>query len=129
MHYSEAVVRHFRNPRRSGTLPADTPGLGVARVGDAQRGGVVDLQLRVDEHTARIVDARFRAYGCGATIAAASWVCDWLPGHTADEAVRLRDGVIGAALTLPPAKLHCAVLAASAAREAVADYTANRRVE
>lgn len=125
MRYSDTLVRHFRNPSRVGTLSGDTSGLGTARVGDAQRGGLIDLQIRLDTRCARILDARFKAYGCGATIAAASWVCEWLPGHTPEQVDELRDATISKALTLPPQKVHCAVLAATAARAAVADGMAN----
>lgn len=128
MRYSDTLHQHFRHPCRMGMLPVGMPGRCVARVGEARHGGVIELSMQVDAVTNRVLDAGFRAYGCGATIAAASWVCAWLPGHTTAQVSELRDSLISQALKLPPAKLHCAVLAVSAARAALADYQANRLV-
>lgn len=126
MDYSETLVKHFRQPvtvtERSGE-----PYQAAIRVGDPRRGGVIDLQLRIDERGV-ISGAGFRAYGCGVTIAAASWVCDWLPRRSLDEAATLHDTTVSAALALPPSKLHCAVLATAAVRMAVADYRAKATV-
>ena len=117
MHYSDAVQRHFRQPARGGRFPPGTPGVCGAAVGDPARGGRIVLQLQVDA-AGRIRDARFLAYGCGVTLAAASWISDWLPGRSLAEAVVVRDAPIREALDLPAEKLHCAVLAAAAARSA-----------
>ncbi len=128
MRYSDILYQHFRHPCRVGMLPVGTPDRGAARGGEARHGGVIELSIQIDGVTHRVLDAGFRAYGCGATIAAASWVCAWLPGHTTAQVSELRDSLISQALTLPPAKLHCAVLAVSAARAALADYQASRLV-
>ncbi len=122
MQYSDTLLAHFRHPAGIGVFPPDLPGVHSARVGDPRHGAVIGLQIRLDEQ-GRIIDARFRAYGCGATIAAASWVRDWLPGRTVDEACALHDDTVRAALDLPPAKLHCAVLAVAAVRAALDEST------
>lgn len=122
MQYSETLLAHFRQPTGVGVFPPGLLGIRSARVGDPRHGAVIGLQIRLDGRQ-RIVDARFRAYGCGATIAAASWVRDWLPGCTVAEALALHDDTIRAALDLPPAKLHCAVLAVAAVRAALDEFT------
>jgi nitrogen fixation NifU-like protein len=128
MRYSDTLHQYFSHPCRVGMLPVGTPGRGAARVGEARHGGVIDLSIQIDAATDSVLDAGFRAYGCGATIAAASWVCAWLPGHTTSQVSELRDSLISQALKLPSAKLHCAVLAVSAAHAALADYQASRLV-
>lgn len=121
MHYSETLLAHFRQPVRAGSFTAAAPAQASARVGDPRRGGVMLLQLRIGPD-GLIEQARFQAHGCGATIAAGSWVCDWLCGRTLAQAQALRDSQISAALGLPAGKLHCAVLASTAVRMAIADY-------
>ena len=125
MRYSDTLYEHFRHPCHVGLLAEDIPGRGVAKVGEPQHGAVIELYIQVDQSSQRLVDARFKAYGCGATIASASWLCAWLPGHTIEQVRQLHDATLSAALALPPAKLHCAVLAVAAAHAAVADYLSN----
>ncbi len=124
MPYSTTLMEHFRQPSRAGLVPVGNAR--VVWVGDPRRGGVIVLQSRLDD-PGRIADVRFQAYGCGATIAAASWVSDWLMGRTLEQAAGLNDRLIAAALELPPAKLHCAVLAMAAVRAMIDDYVDSTR--
>ncbi len=122
MRYSDTLYQHFRDSQRVGQLPADQPGYGSARVGEVRHGGVIELSLQVDPSHQQVADARFKAYGCGATIAAAAWVCTWLPGRCIEQVESIDAEIISRGLTLPPNKVQCAVLAASAVRAALANY-------
>ena len=123
MAYSPALLRHFHQPANAGCFDVNAPVQASALCGDPHHGGLVRLQLQVDSGGV-INAARFQAYGCGATIAAASWVCDWLHGRALAEAAALHDSTVSAALELPPNKVHCAVLATAAVRAALGSHHA-----
>lgn len=116
--YSEAVQDHFRHPRNVGSFPVQLARVGRGRAGQAATGGVLHLQLHVSE-SGIISDTRFRAYGCGATIAAGSYVSQWLQGKTLQQAGQLSMQQVVQALELPPVKVHCAMLAEDALKAAV----------
>lgn len=120
--YSAQVLDHFLNPRQAGSLlPSDT-GVSWAQAGSVETGGVLGFQVRVDR-TGHITDTRFRAYGCGATIAAGSWVADWLVGKSLEQATSLKAASVVQALDLPPVKMHCALLAEEALSRAIRHVT------
>ena len=106
--YSAAVLEHVRNPRNAGRLPADDPGVLTGEAGDgvSER---VRLQLRVDA-AGRIEASRFKAFGCPATIAAASYAALRLEGGTLERAKELRADEISDALDLAPAQRALAEL-------------------
>jgi nitrogen fixation NifU-like protein len=120
--YSATVLDHFQHPRNLGDLePADA----VADVENPACGDRTRLALRV--RGGRIVAARFRAEGCPAAIAASSITTELILGKTLDEAARLRDQDVAAALGgLPRNKLHCSVLAEDVIRAAIEDYRARQ---
>ena len=70
----------------------------------------------------KIIDVKFKTYGCGSAIASSSLFVDMLKGRTIDEAKNIKDKEIAKALELPPIKLHCSVLAEEAIRKAIADW-------
>ena len=78
------------------------------------------LQIQVDENE-RIVDAKFKTFGCGSAIASSSLATEWIKGRTLDEAMQLKNTDIVTELALPPVKIHCSVLAEDAVRAAIAD--------
>ncbi len=105
--YSAAVLEHVRNPRNAGRLPSDDPGVLTGEAGDgAER---VRLQLRVDA-AGRICASRFKAFGCPATLAAASYTALRLEGGTLSRATELRADEISDALDLAPAQRALAEL-------------------
>jgi nitrogen fixation NifU-like protein len=113
--YSATVIDHYRNPRNVGEI-ADSPA--VAQVGDPAHGDVLRLGLRIAE--GRVVDARFKSFGCTAAIAAGSVTTVLLIGRRLDEAERVTNHDVVLALGgLPDSKLHCSVLAEQAIREAL----------
>lgn len=120
-HYSAQVLEHYLRPRNVGRLSPTDPDVGTGEAGEPEQGGVIRMQLRVDT-SGIIKETRFKAYGCGATIAAASWCSEWLLGKTLDQPGSLEPSDLIAALSLPPVKTHCAILAHEAALAAVHDY-------
>jgi len=122
MSYSAAVVDHYENPRNVGKFDADDTDVGTGLVGAPACGDVLRLQIRVDEATGVIKDAKFKTYGCGSAIAASSLVTEWLKGKTLDEAETIKNSEIAQELALPPVKIHCSILAEDAIKSAIDDY-------
>jgi nitrogen fixation protein NifU and related proteins len=115
---SAAARDHFEHPRNAGELNADHPDVTVALVGEPVSGAILQLHLRIDE-TGTIIAARFRAYGCGWTIACGSLLTEIIQGRTLDGAARFRHHELLEQLEVPPAKLACAVLAETALKTAL----------
>ena len=122
MAYSDKVVDHFENPRNVGSLDADSDDVGTALVGAPQCGDVMKLQIKVDDETNKIVDAKFRTFGCGSAIASSSLATDWIIDRTLDEAQEVQNTDIVEELSLPPVKIHCSILAEDAIQKAIEDY-------
>jgi nitrogen fixation NifU-like protein len=118
MAYSEKVVDHFTNPRNMGSFKKDEEGIGTGMVGAPECGDVMKLQIKVD----RIVDAKFKTFGCGSAIASSSLATEWLKGKTIDEAQKIKNTDIVQELNLPPVKIHCSVLAEDAIKAALSDF-------
>ena len=121
MAYSSQVVDHYENPRNVGKFDIDDS-VGTGMVGAPACGDVMKLQIRVDESTGVITDARFKTYGCGSAIASSSLVTEWVKGKTLDQAATIRNSQIAEELSLPPVKIHCSILAEDAIKAAVEDY-------
>lgn len=121
MNYSAEVLVHYRNPRNAGTLDPQLPDVGTGQAGSREQGAVVRLQIKVEDD-GRIGQARFKAYGCGCTIAAASLATEWLQGADLDKAAGLNSAAFVEALSLPPVKMYCAMLAEDAIQAAIDDY-------
>lgn len=120
MAYSEKVVDHFTNPRNMGSFKKDEEGIGTGMVGAPECGDVMKLQIKVQND--RIVDAKFKTFGCGSAIASSSLATEWLKGKTIDEAQKIKNTDIVQELNLPPVKIHCSVLAEDAIKAALADF-------
>jgi len=116
--YSEKVMDHFSNPRNVGELP-DANGIG--QVGNPRCGDIMKIYMRIEDNVIR--DVSFKTFGCGAAIATSSMATELVKGKTVEEALRLSNRAVAEALDgLPPAKLHCSVLAEEGIRSAIADY-------
>ena len=120
MAYSDKVIDHFENPRNVGTLDKKDSHVGTGIVGAPECGDVMKLQIQVDDDN-RVVDARFKTFGCGSAIASSSLATEWVRGKTLDECLGIRNTDIVKELSLPPVKIHCSVLAEDAIRAAIAD--------
>jgi nitrogen fixation NifU-like protein len=122
MAYSTQVIDHYENPRNVGSFDKSDSGVGTGMVGAPACGDVMKLQIKVDESTGVITDARFKTYGCGSAIASSSLVTEWVKGKTLDEAATIRNTTIAEELALPPVKIHCSILAEDAIKAAIEDY-------
>ena len=120
--YSEKVMDHFSNPRNVGEIEnAD----GVGLVGNAKCGDIMKVFLKIENNI--IVDVKFKTFGCGAAIATSSMATEMIKGKTLDEALEVTNKAVAEALDgLPPAKMHCSVLAEEAIRSAIEDYQKNQ---
>lgn len=116
--YSEKVMDHFSNPRNVGEI-ADASGVG--QVGNAKCGDIMKIYLQIEDNI--IKDVKFKTFGCGAAIATSSIATEMIIGKTVEEALKLTNSAVVEALEgLPPAKIHCSVLAEEAVKAAIEDY-------
>lgn len=120
--YHERIIDHYENPRNVGSLEKAKKTVGTGLVGAPACGDVMKLQFEVDEKTGRIIDAKFKTFGCGSAIASSSVATEWLKGKFVDDCVNIKNTDIAAHLKLPPVKLHCSMLAEDAIKAAVDDY-------
>jgi nitrogen fixation protein NifU and related proteins len=120
MAYSEKVIDHYNKPRNVGSFSKEEQDVGTGIVGAPECGDVMKLQIKVEGD--RIVDARFKTFGCGSAIASSSLATEWVKGKTLDEALTIKNTQIVEELSLPPVKIHCSVLAEDAIKSAIADY-------
>ena len=123
--YSEKVMDHFANPRNVGEI-ADADGVG--EVGNAKCGDIMKIYLKIENNV--IVDCKFKTFGCGAAVATSSMATEMVKGKTVEEALELTNKAVMEALDgLPPAKVHCSVLAEEAVEAAIMDYFAKNAIE
>jgi nitrogen fixation NifU-like protein len=122
MAYSAQVIDHYENPRNVGSFDKSLCNIGTGMVGAPACGDVMKLQIKVDELTGIITDARFKTYGCGSAIASSSLVTEWVKGKTLDQASEIKNTDIAHELSLPPVKIHCSILAEDAIKAAIKDY-------
>ena len=131
MAYSQKVVDRFedvlRNPAKHsvGRFDPKDPNVATGMVGAPACGDVMKLDLKLDEND-RILDVKFKTYGCGSAIASSTMFVEMLTGKTIAEAKLIKDKDIADALELPPIKLHCSVLAEGAISKAIVDWEAKK---
>ena len=125
MIYSEKVLDHFSNPRNVGEIEnAD----GVGEVGNVKCGDIMKIYLKIDNNI--ITDVKFETFGCGSAIASSSMATEMIKGKSVDEALELTNRAVVEALDgLPPAKVHCSVLAEEAVKKALKDYYDKNGIE
>ena len=116
--YTEQVMDHFTHPRNVGEI--ENPS-GVGTVGNPQCGDIMRIFIKVEEE--RIVDVKFKTFGCGAAIATSSKATEMVLGRTVEEALAITNKMVADALGgLPPVKMHCSLLAEEALHAAIEDY-------
>ncbi|MBI5576073.1 MAG: Fe-S cluster assembly scaffold protein NifU [Deltaproteobacteria bacterium] len=120
--YSAKVMDHFMNPRNVGEIEnAD----GVGEVGNPACGDMMRLYVKVED--GKVVEAKFRTFGCGAAIASSSMLTEMIKGKSVDEARAITNQQVSEALDgLPPVKIHCSVMAEQAVKAALDDYAKRR---
>jgi nitrogen fixation NifU-like protein len=127
MAYSQKVVQRFQdvldNPAAHavGRFDPKDPNVATGMVGAPACGDVMKLDLKLDDND-RILDVKFKTYGCGSAIASSTLFVEMLKGKTTEEAKLIKDKDIATALELPPIKLHCSVLAESGIKKAVENW-------
>ncbi|XP_077286539.1 iron-sulfur cluster assembly enzyme [Arctopsyche grandis] len=119
--YHANVLEHYENPRNVGSLDKKKKNVGTGLVGAPACGDVMKLQIEVDDQ-GKIIDAKFKTFGCGSAIASSSLATEWVKGKTVDQALKLKNTDIAKELSLPPVKLHCSMLAEDAIKAALSDY-------
>jgi len=120
MSYSEKVIEHYERPNNVGSMDDASSSVGTGLVGAPECGDVMKLQIKVKDN--KIIDAKFKTFGCGSAIASSSLATEWVKGKSLDEAQSIKNTDIVKELSLPPVKIHCSVLAEDAIKAAIADY-------
>jgi len=132
MAYSQKVVNRFESVLHNPAAysvgrfdPAD-PNVATGMVGAPACGDVMKLDLKLDDND-RILDVKFKTYGCGSAIASSTMFVEMLKGKTTEEAKLIKDKDIADVLELPPIKLHCSVLAESGIKKAIKHWEQKKR--
>ena len=120
MAYSAQVLDHYNNPRNVGKMDPSDPSVGTGMVGAPACGDVMRLQIKIEDDV--VTNAVFKTYGCGSAIASSSLLTEWVKGKTVADVQAIKNTEIVEALSLPPVKIHCSVLAEDAIKSAVKDY-------
>ncbi len=121
--YTDKVMDHFTNPRNVGDM-ADADGVG--QEGNPTCGDAMKIYIKVKDD--RIVDAKFKTFGCGAAIAVSSMVTEMVKGKTLDEALAIsKEAVANELGGLPPQKMHCSMLGSDALKKAIEDYRSRQK--
>ena len=115
------ISQHFDEPRNVGAFAKDDDNVATGIVGAPECGDVMKLQLKINEEGV-IEDARFKTFGCGSTIASASYLTEFVKGKSVDDAAQVKGEQIREELCLPPAKIHCSVMAEDALKAAITDW-------
>ncbi|MBI5375783.1 MAG: Fe-S cluster assembly scaffold protein NifU [Candidatus Schekmanbacteria bacterium] len=116
--YSDKVMDHFMNPRNVGEIvDADA----VGQVGNPSCGDIMKLYVKIKD--GKVIDAKFKTFGCGAAIATSSMVTEMVKGLSIEDAMKISKQAVAEALDgLPPQKMHCSNLAADALKSALEEY-------
>ena len=132
MAYSKEVVERFesvlRNPEKHavGKFNPQDSDIATGMVGAPSCGDVMRLQLKLDQANdpdkAKILDVKFKTYGCGSAIASSTMFVDMLKGKTIEQAMAITNDEIAEALDLPPIKIHCSVLAEEGIKKAIQNW-------
>mmetsp|Transcript_21674 Transcript_21674/g.38275 ORF Transcript_21674/g.38275 Transcript_21674/m.38275 type:complete len:162 (+) Transcript_21674:196-681(+) len=118
--YTASLLDHYENPRNVGSLDKNKTTVGTGLVGAPACGDVMKLQIEVDDN-GRIIESKFKTFGCGSAIASSSVATEWVKGKTIDECMDIKNSDIAKYLDLPPVKLHCSMLAEDAIKAAIQD--------
>ena len=127
MAYSDKVLDHYNNPRNVGSLDKSKTTVGTGVVGAPECGDVMKLQIEIEGD--RIVDAKFKTFGCGSAIASSSLVTEMVKGKSVEFAETVSNTTIAKELSLPPVKIHCSVLAEDSIKAAIKDYREKNGLE
>jgi len=123
--YSDKVMEHFKNPHNVGEIK-DADGIG--EVGNPVCGDIMKIYIKVKDN--KIIDCKFKTFGCGAAIATSSMITEMVKGKDIDEALKISNKAVAEALGgLPPIKMHCSNLAADGLAKAIEDYKQKSKIK
>ena len=123
--YSQKVMDHFYNPRNVGEIAGANA---VGTVGNPKCGDIMKIYMKIENNV--IEDIKFKTFGCGAAVATSSMSTEMVKGKTIEEALKLTNRAVAEALDgLPPAKMHCSVLAEEAIKTAISDYLRRQGID
>ncbi|MCK4337013.1 MAG: Fe-S cluster assembly scaffold protein NifU [Candidatus Aminicenantes bacterium] len=116
--YNDKVLDHFENPRNVGVIEnAD----GIGEVGSPICGDMMYFYIKVDND--KLVDVKFKTFGCAAAIAVSSMISEMAIGMSLDEAMKITNSDVVEELGgLPERKLHCSNLGADALHKAIENF-------
>jgi len=123
--YHEKIIDHYENPRNVGTLDKNKKSVGTALVGAPACGDVMKLQIEVKD--GKIIDSKFKTFGCGSAIASSSYGSELIIGKELSEVSKITNKDIASYLKLPPVKLHCSMLFEDAVKGAIKDYKSKNK--
>lgn len=122
MAYSPAVIEHYSHPRNVGRLDKNDPNVGEGIVGAPECGDLIRLSIRINPQTEVIEDVRWKTFGCGSAVASSSYISELAKGKSVEKALEIKNTEVREALSLPPAKIHCSILARDAIEAAIKDW-------
>jgi NifU-like protein len=132
--YSAIVSERMNNPMHRGEISEEeAKALGarliVADWGAESCGDAVRLYWAVDPKTDRILQAKFKSFGCGTAIASSDMMAELSLGKTVDEALKITNIEVERSLrddpdtpAIPPQKMHCSVMAYDVIKKAASLY-------
>lgn len=121
--YPQPIWQRFRTAPRAGRFGPGEPGVVSGRAGTPAANSVLELQLKFAG--GKVGDARFRAYGCPASIAVGAWLAEWSIGRSRGELAVLSAAMLREALEIPDEKAHCALLGEDALKALLKDVPRN----
>ncbi|MFC1789767.1 iron-sulfur cluster assembly scaffold protein [Patescibacteria group bacterium] len=128
--YTKKVFECFKNPKNYGKMKNPD---GVGKIGNPVCGDVMWLYIKVEKNKKNqemIKDIKFETFGCVAAIATSSIITDLAKGKTLKEAMKIdKQKIVESLGGLPPIKMHCSILAASALAVAIKDYLSKNKDE
>jgi nitrogen fixation NifU-like protein len=116
--YPKFLMEHFQSPRNVGEI-SDPDGVGT--VGNASCGDIMQMFIKVNSD--KVIEAKFKTFGCGAAIATSSILTERIKGTTLDEALKISEETSKEILSqLPKEKIPCFTLAMDALKLAIEEY-------
>jgi nitrogen fixation NifU-like protein len=125
MIYSSKTIKYYKNMKNVGSFDAEAPNVGTGIVGSPLCGDVMKIQLLFDDN-GRIVDAKYKVFGCVSAIASMELACEKLKGLSIEEAMKIENSDVADELELVEIKRHCSVLAKESITAAINDYVSKK---